>query len=70
MMSLGCNDKDERREQKEMLRHIYQDYDARRHDAFVFRYNQEMEAQLQESYWMNRAGVYTKKGGSHEKTED
>ena len=48
------SDKNERREQKEFLKNLYPDYDAKRHDAFVARYNNQAEAERVNEYMKNR----------------
>lgn len=47
-------DKEERREQKELLKSIYADYDPKRHDVFVGRYNQEIDKRNLANYMKNR----------------
>ena len=44
----------DRKEQKEFLKKIYPDYDARRHDAFVYRYEKEIEKTRIQEYMKNR----------------
>jgi len=55
-ITLGTSlaDRAKRREQKEFLRKYYQDYDPVHHDAFVIRFNREMEAQAEMRYMENR----------------
>ena len=45
---------EERKKQKEYLKSIYADYDPKRHDAFVMRYNEETEKRNLETYMKNR----------------
>ena len=46
-----------RAEQKVFLRTIYPDYDPRRHDAFVQRYQKEQEAEALRAYEQERGIV-------------
>jgi hypothetical protein len=48
------NDKEQRRLQKEILRGIFADYDPKRHDAFVVRYNRKQEEKDVEKYLESR----------------
>ena len=48
------NNKEERRLQKEILKGLYSDYDAKRHDVFVSRYNKEQEEKAINEYMHNR----------------
>lgn len=43
-----------RREQKDFLRKYYTDYDPVHHDAFVMRFNREMQEQAEKRYRENR----------------
>lgn len=52
-MSMGA-DLEERRKQKEFLRQKYPDYDPKRHDVFVMRYNEEEQKKAEEQYRKNR----------------
>lgn len=47
-------DKAERREQKEILRGLYSDYNPVYHDAFVDRYNKDLDATALRTYMINR----------------
>jgi hypothetical protein len=47
-------DKDERQKQKEILKELYPDYYAPRHDVFVERYNKAEEAGKLKDYMANR----------------
>jgi hypothetical protein len=47
-------DREERRKQKEYLKTIYSDYDAKRHDVFVKRYNIETDNKMIQQYMKNR----------------
>lgn len=49
-----ANDREERRRQKALLRLHFPDYDARRHDAFVIRYQKEQVQKALNLYWKNR----------------
>jgi hypothetical protein len=44
----------EREKQKELLKKLYPDYDARRHDAFWYRYQKEQEDKALQKYLKNR----------------
>lgn len=46
--------REERRKQKDLLRGLYPDYDPRRHDAFVIRYNKQREKEALERYEKTR----------------
>lgn len=48
------NNKDERKKQREILKRIYPDYYAPRHDAFVLRFNDKIEAEKLQEYMKNR----------------
>lgn len=48
------NDPKERGKQKELFRGLYPDYDPKRHDAFVVRYNQEEDKKNTLEYMKNR----------------
>ena len=48
------NDPKERGKQKELFRALYPDYDPKRHDAFVVRYNQEEDKKNTLEYMKNR----------------
>lgn len=48
------NDRDERRAQKEILSVSYPDYDPKRHDAFVMRYNTDVGKIALNNYMQNR----------------
>jgi len=50
-------DREERRKQKEILKKTYSDYDAKRHDVFVERYNKEMDNNRTQEYMKNRGIV-------------
>ena len=50
-------DREERRKQKEYLKTIYSDYDAKRHDVFVERHNKEMDNNRIQEYMKNRGIV-------------
>lgn len=42
-MRVGTRDFREKADQKEILRRKYPDYNASRHDAFVIRYNKDLD---------------------------
>ena len=44
------NDKRLRKLQRKILKAKYPDYDARKHDAFVIKYNQELEARALKAF--------------------
>jgi hypothetical protein len=50
----NTNDKSERAEQKTLLKSIYKDYIATRHDGFVARYNTDIDKAAFEQYKINR----------------
>jgi hypothetical protein len=54
------NNKEERKEQKEVLKNLYPDYIPTRHDAFVMRYNTEKEKEALKDYMVDR-GIIKKK---------
>jgi hypothetical protein len=45
---------EERKAQKEYLKSLYHDYDPKRHDAFVMRFNQETDKRNLQEYMKNR----------------
>ena len=47
-------DREERRKQKQILAEIYPDYDAKRHDIFVERFNKEVDKARIQEYMKNR----------------
>ncbi len=54
--------KEETQKNKEILKRIYRDYDPKYHDAFVLRYNKELEKKALAEYEKNRKIVpYEKK---------
>ena len=55
-MNTGANSFEERRAQREVLRQLYPDYDARRHDVYVIRYNKEQDAKALCTF-MERRGI-------------
>lgn len=57
-------DKAEQAKQREILASLYADYDAKRHDAFVHRYNQDAEDAALVQYWKNR-GIEIRKPIHH-----
>jgi hypothetical protein len=50
--------REEREKQKALLCALYADYHAPRHDAFVARYNADLDT-LQTATWMLRRGIIT-----------
>lgn len=46
--------REERRIQKEQLRGLYTDYDAKLHDAFVYRFNADLDKSRISEYQKNR----------------
>ena len=52
---------EERRKQREILKPLYPDYDAKRHDVFVIRYNKEMEDKALKDFMVRRGVI--KDGG-------
>ncbi len=48
------NNREMRKQQKEKLRLLYDDYDPKRHDAFVIRYNQDIDKEALKQYSLNR----------------
>lgn len=54
------SDPEERRKQKELLRGLYPDYDPKRHDAFVARYNAEEDKKNTNQYMKNRGIIDSK----------
>lgn len=44
------NNREEREKQKVILRALYSDYDARRHDIFVIRYQKEQDNKALQEY--------------------
>jgi len=47
-------DREQRRQQKKILKKIFDDYDPRRHDAFVARYKKEQEKKDLEAFLKSR----------------
>lgn len=47
-------DREKRRQQKEMLKGLYPDYNVIHHDIFVDRYNKESEKKNLQEYMKNR----------------
>ena len=47
---------EERRQQRDILKALYADYDAKRHDVFVIRYNREQEERALQNF-MRRRGI-------------
>ena len=56
-MKQGAN-KEERMEQKQILKNLYDDYNPVRHDVFVERYNRELANKALNNYMINR-GIIT-----------
>lgn len=48
---------EERRKQREILKSLYPDYDAKRHDVFVIRYNKEQDAKALNEYMVRRGVI-------------
>jgi hypothetical protein len=48
------SDREERREQKEVLRSLYPDYNPKYHDMFVIRFNKEQDKNNLHNYMVNR----------------
>jgi len=53
-MNQSTNNLHERRMQKKLLRRLYSDYDPKRHDAFVIRYNADREREAILAYMRAR----------------
>ena len=51
---LQGRDKEGRREDGIILREKYPDYDPKRHDYFVFRYNRDNDRELTHEFMVNR----------------
>ncbi len=49
-MKVGATHKEERHMQRKLLSRLYPDYDAKRHDAFVIRYNADREKEALEKF--------------------
>ena len=47
-------DREQRREQKTILKSIYADYDAKKHDVFVIKYNKDADKHNTIEYMNNR----------------
>jgi hypothetical protein len=50
----ATTDREERRIQKNQLRGMYSDYDPKMHDAFVDRFNRDLDKARIEEYQKNR----------------
>jgi hypothetical protein len=53
-MRIGTRDFREKADQKEILKRNYSDYDPKRHDAYVIRYNADLDKKRLADYEKNR----------------
>lgn len=66
-MEQGAN-KETRKEQKEILKELYADYNPIRHDVFVDRYNSEVDKKSLNDYMINR-GIISENVETHYRNE-